>query len=102
MINIRRVWPSDNSLTLHSNHALWRPVNSREYDFVLNGHTHSRLVASFDHLTIINAGTLFREHNPCCCIVDFEACVVQYFNLPGRGRVEEAEKFPLPNVPFFR
>ncbi|MGH9767185.1 MAG: metallophosphoesterase family protein, partial [Blastocatellia bacterium] len=89
------VWPFDNALTLHSNYALWKLVNPREYDFIVNGHTHRRLVQRFDDLTLINAGTLFREHDPCCLIVDFEAGVAEYFNLPGEGRVEEAEKIEL-------
>lgn len=86
------VWPFDNVLTLHSNYALWKLVNSHEYDFIINGHTHRRLVQSFDDMTIINAGTLYRKHAPCCLIVDFESCVAEYFNLPGEGRIVEAEK----------
>ena len=89
------VWPFDNALTLHSNYALWRLVKLREYDFVINGHTHRRLTQRFDDLMIVNAGTLFREHDPCCLIVDFEAGVAEYFNLPGEDRVEEAEKIEL-------
>jgi putative phosphoesterase len=89
------VRPDDDALTLHSNHSLWKLVNSHEYDFIVNGHTHRRLVQRFDDLTLINAGTLFREHAPCCLIVDFEAGVAQYFNLPGEGRIVEAEKIAL-------
>jgi predicted phosphodiesterase len=85
------VRPFDN--TLDSNHALWSLVKLREFDFVINGHTHRRLVQRFEDLTLINAGTLFRQHNPCCLIVDFEAGIAQYLNLPGNGKVEEAEKF---------
>jgi putative phosphoesterase len=89
------VWPWDDAPTLESNHALWQLVNSREYDFIVNGHTHRRLVQKFDDLTLINAGTLFREHAPCCLIVDFEARVAEYFNLPGEGKIMEAEKIEL-------
>lgn len=89
------VWPSDDALTLRSNHALWKLVNSREYHFVINGHTHRRLAQRFDDLTLINAGTLFREHNPCCLIVDFEARVAEYFNLPREDNIVEAEKIDL-------
>lgn len=92
------VWPFDNVLTLHSNYALWKLVNSFEYYFIVNGHTHFRLVQRFDDLTLINAGTLFREHRPCCLIVDFEARLARYFNLPGEGRIEEAEVFELSSV----
>ena len=89
------VWPWDDTLTLHSNHALWKLVNLHEFDFVINGHTHRRLVQKFDDLTLINAGTLFREHTPCCLIVDFESRVAEYFNLPGEDKIVEAERIEL-------
>lgn len=89
------VRPWDDMLTLRSNHALWQLVNSHEYYFVINGHTHRRLAKKFDGLTLINAGTLFREHDPCCLIVDFEARVAEYFNLPGDGKIVEADKIEL-------
>ncbi|HEY6401069.1 MAG TPA: metallophosphoesterase [Blastocatellia bacterium] len=89
------VWPWDNALTLHSNQALWKLVNSREYDFIINGHTHRRLAQKFEDLTLINAGTLFRNHGPCCLIIDFEARVAEYFNLPGADNIVEAEKIEL-------
>ena len=89
------VWPSDDATTLRSNHALWKLVNSHEYDFIVNGHTHRRLAQKFDGLTLINAGTLFREHGPCCLIIDFEARVAEYFNLPGEDNIVEAERIEL-------
>jgi putative phosphoesterase len=89
------VWPWDDALTVNSNHALWKLVNSHEYDFVVNGHTHRRLVQRFDDLTLVNAGTLFRKHNPCCLILDFEAGFAEYFDLPGEAKVVRAEKIEL-------
>jgi putative phosphoesterase len=89
------VWPWDNKLTLLSNDALLELVYSQEYDFVINGHTHRRLVQKFDDLTLINAGTLFHKHAPCCLIVDFEAGVAEYFNLPGEDKIVEAERIEL-------
>ena len=89
------VWPWDDTLTLRSNHALWELVDLHEYDFIINGHTHRRFAHKFDDLTLINAGTLFREHAPCCLIVDFEARVAEYFNLPGEDKIVEAEKIEL-------
>jgi len=90
------VWPFDDTLTLHSNIALWQLVNSKEFCFVVNGHTHQRLVMSFGEMTIINAGTLYRKHRPCFCIADFERSFVQYFNVDSEGGIETAEVFPLP------
>jgi putative phosphoesterase len=89
------VRPWDDISTLHSNHALRELVNSHEYEFVINGHTHRRVARKFNDLTVINAGTLFREHDPCCLIVDFEARVAEYFNLPDDGKIVEAERIEL-------
>lgn len=90
------VWPFDDTLALHSNIALWRLVNAGEYAFVVNGHTHQRMVWTFGGLTIINAGTLYRRHHPCFCLVDFAQSLVQYFNVDGEGRITAAERFELP------
>ncbi|MEO6725161.1 MAG: metallophosphoesterase family protein [Blastocatellia bacterium] len=94
------VWPFDDSFTLHSNYPLWKLAATREFAFVVNGHTHHRSVRSFGEMTIINAGTLYRKHNPCFCIADFENSAVQYYNVDGEGRIETAEQFPLPQKTF--
>jgi predicted phosphodiesterase len=89
------VLPWNDASTRHTNHALWELVDSHEYDFIINGHTHRRLVRKVEHLTLINAGTLFREHAPCCLIVDFEARVAEYFNLPAEDNIVKAERIEL-------
>ncbi len=98
------VWPQDDVLRNHSNYPLWQLVNRREYRFVLNGHTHQRLVRSFAELTIINAGTLYRKHRPCVCVADFGAGTVQFFDLvtdvaAGQFNLAAAEVFMLPPPP---
>ncbi|MFN0109924.1 MAG: metallophosphoesterase family protein [Blastocatellia bacterium] len=90
------VWPADDAMALHSNYPLWMMVASRKFAFVVNGHTHQRLVKTFEGMTIINAGTLYRRDNPCFCVADFEQLTVQYFNVNAEGRIENAEQFPLP------
>jgi predicted phosphodiesterase len=95
------VWPLDDNFRLHSNYPLWQLVNRHEYRFVLNGHTHQRLVRSFGELTIINAGTLYRKHKPCFCLADFAEEFVQYYDLvtdleQACFKIVEAELFRLP------
>jgi putative phosphoesterase len=90
------VSPFDNTLMLHANIALWRLVNAGEYAFVINGHTHQRMVWTFGNLTIINAGTLYRKHHPCFCLVNFVQSFVQFFNVDAEGGITEAERFELP------
>ena len=98
------VWPLDDNFRLHSNYPLWQLVNRREFRFVINGHTHQRLVRSFGELTLINAGTLYRKHSPCFCLTDFAKEFVQYYDLApdleqGRFKIVEAERFNLPPAP---
>ena len=89
------VWPDEDTLKLHSNYALWQLVNQREYEFVINGHSHQRLVQRFEHLTIINAGTLYRKHRPCFCIADFATRTVQYFDFTSATEFTPAEQYRL-------
>ena len=91
------VWPGDHGYALESNMALLRLLKENEYRFVVNGHTHQRMVRRFDQLTIINAGTLFHEHHPCFLTADFEARLVQYYDLKPRGEVEEGGREELPD-----
>jgi predicted phosphodiesterase len=87
------VYPFDDALSLYANYPLWKLVNSGKYNFVVNGHTHRRMVRTFDNLTLINAGTIYRKHDPCFCIVDFETGYVQYFRISGEGKIDEIVNF---------
>jgi predicted phosphodiesterase len=90
------VRPSDFGYALESNLALLRLTLEGQYRFVLNGHTHQRMVRSFDRLTIINAGTLYRQHKPCFLLVDFEVRFVRFYDFKGNTKVAEAALFQLP------
>lgn len=60
----------------------WR--ESMRYRFVLNGHSHHRMVRQHHSFTIINAGTLRRDHQPCFAAIDFgQGCVSYWDVLPG-------------------
>jgi predicted phosphodiesterase len=80
-----------------SNLALLRLMLEGQYRFVINGHTHRRMVRSFDHLTIINAGTLYRQHEPCFLLADFEAGFVQFYDFKSHTAVSKGELFQLPH-----
>ena len=64
--------------------------------WVLNGHTHRRGVWSYRKLTVINGGTLFREHEPCFSLVDLARGEVTYFEVQGGERIGRRETLPLP------
>jgi putative phosphoesterase len=58
-------------------------LRSHEFSFVINGHSHRRMVGRFDHLTLINAGALYDAHHhgdvPCIALADFKAGHVQFY-----------------------
>ena len=47
-------------------------VSSARPDLVVKGHTHRAGVAVVDGLTIVDAGTLRRDHDPCVSLLDLE------------------------------
>ena len=66
------VKPHHEGQDITSNHDLQRLIRERRYRFVLNGHTHRPMLRTFGPLSIVNAGTLFREHERSFTFVDFE------------------------------
>jgi predicted phosphodiesterase len=70
------VGPDDHGYALSVNLELERLRASGRHRFVVNGHTHRRMVRSFGDLTIVNAGTLESDHDPGFVVIDFEQGVV--------------------------
>lgn len=62
---------------------LWNVHAARAVAWMIGGHTHRRMVRRFDHLTVINAGTLYRAHDPCVMTVDFDALAATFYALDG-------------------
>jgi predicted phosphodiesterase len=75
------VWPGDYGYALEANLDLLKLTMEQRYRFVINGHTHRRMVRKFDNLTIINAGTLVPVQEPCFFIADFVDQIVQFYDV---------------------
>ncbi|MBP0018256.1 MAG: metallophosphoesterase family protein [Cyanobacteria bacterium SBLK] len=90
-----RLLPDDWGYALESNFELQDLIRSHQYNFVINGHTHRRMVRKFEHLTIINAGTLKSTHHPCFAIVDFSLGWVQFFDLWENTEIQESNCFEI-------
>ena len=89
-----RLTDDDFGYALETNDPLQELLAAEQVRFVVNGHTHGRMVRRFGRLTIINAGTLFRENDPCFAVVDFEAGRVDFFDLAA-GRIAPASTHSL-------
>lgn len=92
--DMAKLEPEDQGYALENNDALNRLLAEGRYAFVINGHTHKRMVRRVGTLTVINANTLHRDYNPCCVVVDFERETAQFFDI-ANGAVTEAEARPL-------
>ena len=82
---------------LQAIHPLRDLMLDPDLQFVVGGHTHDRMVRTFTGLTVINAGTLYREHSPCCLRLDFEALEAVYVTVDGTA--EELDRLPIPVPP---
>jgi predicted phosphodiesterase len=77
---------------LSDNEALQTLLKDARYRIVINGHTHKAGVLEIEGLTLINAGTLRRDRNPCCSVIDFEAREVVFYDITDAGPITERSR----------
>jgi putative phosphoesterase len=87
--------PDDAGYALESNLDLLRLVREARYQFVINGHTHRRMVRQFSGITVVNLGTLYRQHDPCCAVMDLEQRTVTFYNLSPDGEIQPMAARPI-------
>jgi predicted phosphodiesterase len=76
--DMAKVGPDDFGYALETNDDLQNLLRNGYFRWVVNGHSHRRMVRAFPGLTIINAGTL-KPDSSCFLEVDFERGVVLVF-----------------------
>jgi predicted phosphodiesterase len=81
--DMQRVTPDDYGYALEVKYELHDLIRAREFLFVIAGHTHRPMVRNFDGLTVINAGTLYRDHKPRVLLVDFACGEVHIYSFDG-------------------
>ncbi len=84
----------DEGYALATNDALHELI-AGPHALVVNGHTHHAMVRVFDGLTVINAGTLNPEQNPCFLVLDCERRAVEHHVVTADLRVVRAAEWPL-------
>lgn len=96
--DMARLNPGDYGYALEVNIDIQNLIRGRKYRYVINGHTHYKMVRHFGNLTIINAATLKHEHEPGFLVIDFVQQFVQFYKFLGESAIEEAEKVSLTGV----
>jgi predicted phosphodiesterase len=79
------VMPDDYGYGLEFNTELQALIADPDLAIVLNGHTHKPMVRHFPGLTIVNAGTIFHEHEPGYVVVDFDRGGVTWCSLESEA-----------------
>jgi len=91
--DMEALMPSDYGYALQHNIALQNLIRDNRYRFIINGHTHFKMVRQIGPLIIINAGTLKWAHQSGFAIVDFETSSVQFYEFYSKGEsIEKTEQ----------
>jgi putative phosphoesterase len=77
--------PYDYGDALEQESELQQLIHENRYRFIINGHTHYKMVRQFGQLRIINAGTLKWAHGSGFAVVDFEKRYVQFYEFYCQG-----------------
>jgi predicted phosphodiesterase len=91
--------PDDYGYAIEQNWALQELLRKRRYRFVLSGHSHHRMVRQIDHLTVVNAGTLKRDHEPGFVMIDFLAGEATLLDFEPDGQVTFTVRTALDRAP---
>jgi putative phosphoesterase len=98
--DMAKVGPDDYGYGLETNTDLQNLIKSGRYRWILNGHSHRRMVRHFGNLTVINAGTLKEHQDPCVFILDFRAMSGSLFSIESEGpSTKERMDFSLEEGP---
>lgn len=71
--DMAQVRPGDRGQAISSNEDLQDLLHRPYFRWILNGHSHEPMVRHFGAVTMINAGTLKREHSPGFWELDFRS-----------------------------
>jgi predicted phosphodiesterase len=79
--DMKKLGPDDFGYELACNDELQALLASREFAFVVGGHTHRRMARRFADLVVLNAGTLRRGDAPCALLVDFAERKASFYDV---------------------
>jgi len=78
--DMARLTPDERGYGLENLFELHDLIRNADLSFVVNGHSHKRMVRRFHNLTVINVGTLYREHDPCFALLDCQQGAVDFYD----------------------
>lgn len=76
-----KIPPGDRPVPFSARVELQQATHNGYYAYLINGHSHCRMLRTVGEVTIINAGTIKREHQPGFLMMDFETGLGQAYDL---------------------
>ncbi|MBN2695119.1 metallophosphoesterase family protein [bacterium] len=77
--DMNKIGEYDSNYTLTYNLELQKILKDRKYRYLIQGHSHNRMVKKIDHLTVLNAGSLTSENGAGFMTIDFIENTVQFY-----------------------
>ena len=81
---MRKINPDDYGYAIKANEDLQKLIRERKYRFLLNGHSHRKMIRDFLGLLVINAGSL---NDPGFLTLDFENRIASFWLIDTRGQI---------------
>jgi putative phosphoesterase len=85
----------DEGYALENNTELQQILRQDHFRYLIAGHTHEAMVRRLNRLTVINPGTLSREHRPTFVLLDLGQGSVQFYHFDERRAVVQGESVSL-------
>lgn len=76
-----KLMPQDSAEKMRADPNLKALLQNHDYRYLINGHSHYRMVRQIEGLTIINGGTIRRGHQPGFLLVDFSQGLIMPYDL---------------------
>jgi predicted phosphodiesterase len=92
--DLAKVWPGSSRMAPERSARLDRLIKAGGHRLIVNGHMHYRTVIQFEGATLVNAGTLRRDHRPGSLLIDLIEGTIESFAI-DRDRVHPLVKLPL-------
>lgn len=93
--DMNRLTPDDYGYALETNDELQELLSRQDHRYVIGGHTHRPMVKDFGGVTVINVGTLLRDHDACFACIDFVGLELVFYRIDSEGLIQLTETHPI-------
>jgi predicted phosphodiesterase len=93
--DMHSIEPDQQDSELDDHPLLQELIELQQFQWILSGHSHRRMVRRYRSLALINAGTLRRDHDPCFAGINFQSRQIQYWNIRDQTAAIPGDHIPI-------